>query len=99
MLRLDSERPGARRQADYDRLLESVLAQLPGCHAVVLSDYAKGVLTPEVCQAVIQAARKLDIPVLVDPKSADFSRYRGATTICPNLGELARGCAPGRARS
>jgi D-beta-D-heptose 7-phosphate kinase/D-beta-D-heptose 1-phosphate adenosyltransferase len=37
---------------------------------------------------VIQAARGLDIPVLVDPKSADFTRYRGATTVCPNLGEL-----------
>ena len=40
---------------------------------MVLSDYAKGVLTPEVCQTVIQAARGLRIPVLVDPKSADFS--------------------------
>ena len=58
-------------------------------HAVVLSDYAKGVLTPGVCQLVIQAARKLGIPVLVDPKSTDFTRYHGATTICPNLGELA----------
>jgi len=56
---------------------------------VVLSDYAKGVLTAGVCQAVIQAARRLKIPVLVDPKSTDFSRYRGATTICPNLSELA----------
>ena len=88
MLRLDSERLGARPQGDYNRLMESALAQLPGCHAVVLSDYAKGVLTPEVCQAVIQAARKRGIPVLVDPKSADLSRYRGATAICPNLGEL-----------
>ena len=89
MLRLDSERLGARPQGDYDRLVKSVLAHLPGCDAVVLSDYAKGVLTAEVCQAVIQAARGLRIPVLVDPKSADFTRYRGATTICPNLGELA----------
>ena len=88
MLRLDSERLGPRSAADYERLTSSVLAHLPGCHAVVLSDYAKGALTPEVCQAVIQAARRLDIPVLVDPKSADFSRYRGATTVCPNLGEL-----------
>jgi len=88
MLRLDSERLGARPQGDYDRLVASALAHLPGCHAVVLSDYAKGVLTPEVCQQVIQAARRLDIPVLVDPKSAEFARYRGATTICPNLGEL-----------
>jgi D-beta-D-heptose 7-phosphate kinase/D-beta-D-heptose 1-phosphate adenosyltransferase len=90
MLRLDSERMGARSPGDYERLVSRVLDELPGCHAVVLSDYAKGALTPEVCQAIIPAARKLDIPVLVDPKSADFSRYRGATTICPNLGELAR---------
>ena len=89
MLRLDSERPGERMQADYDRLMSGVLEHLAGCNAVVLSDYAKGTLTPEVCQAVIAAARGLEIPVLVDPKSADFTRYRGATTICPNLGELA----------
>jgi D-beta-D-heptose 7-phosphate kinase/D-beta-D-heptose 1-phosphate adenosyltransferase len=88
MLRLDSERLGPRAQADYDSLTASVLMRLPGCHAVVLSDYAKGALSPEVCQAVIQAARRLDIPVLVDPKNADFARYRGATTVCPNLTEL-----------
>ena len=89
MLRLDSERMGDRSPGDYQRLVSRVLDALPGCHAVVLSDYAKGALTPEVCQAIIPVARRLDIPVLVDPKSADFSRYRGATTICPNLGELA----------
>ena len=88
MLRLDSERLGARPDADYAKLLEFVLAELPGCHAVVLSDYAKGVLSAEVCQKVIAAAREAQIPVLVDPKSADFGRYRGATTVCPNLGEL-----------
>jgi D-beta-D-heptose 7-phosphate kinase / D-beta-D-heptose 1-phosphate adenosyltransferase len=88
MLRLDSERIGERAEADYQRLIENVLMQLQGCHAVVLSDYAKGALNPRVCQEVIQSARKRDIPVLVDPKSADFARYRGATTICPNLSEL-----------
>jgi len=67
-----------------------VLAQLHGSDALVLSDYAKGVLNPEVCQTLIQAARKLGIPVLVDPKNADFTGYRGATTICPNLRELSR---------
>jgi D-beta-D-heptose 7-phosphate kinase/D-beta-D-heptose 1-phosphate adenosyltransferase len=88
MLRLDSERLGERSQADYDRLIAAVLTHLPGADAVVLSDYAKGVLTPDVCKKIIGAARKAGIPVLVDPKSADFSRYRGATTVCPNLGEL-----------
>jgi D-beta-D-heptose 7-phosphate kinase/D-beta-D-heptose 1-phosphate adenosyltransferase len=88
MLRLDTERLGVRSEDDTKRLVTSVLSHLPGCHAVVLSDYAKGVLTEEVCQAVIQAARGQRIPVLVDPKSVDFARYRGATTICPNLAEL-----------
>lgn len=88
MLRLDTERMGARPAGDYQRLIDCILEQIPDSDAVVLSDYSKGVLTPEVCQAAVQAARKRDIPVLVDPKSADFSRYGGATTICPNLGEL-----------
>ncbi|MGA2534406.1 MAG: D-glycero-beta-D-manno-heptose-7-phosphate kinase [Terracidiphilus sp.] len=88
MLRIDNERLGARSESDYDRLVGAVLTHLPGCQAVVLSDYAKGVLTPRVCEQIIQAAHGLGIPVLVDPKSADFTRYRGATTICPNLTEL-----------
>ncbi|HEV2647300.1 MAG TPA: bifunctional D-glycero-beta-D-manno-heptose-7-phosphate kinase/D-glycero-beta-D-manno-heptose 1-phosphate adenylyltransferase HldE [Acidobacteriaceae bacterium] len=88
MLRLDTERAGPRLEADCDRLIERVLEALPTCDAVVLSDYAKGVLTPRVCRAIIAAAQARDIPVLVDPKTADFSRYAGATTICPNLGEL-----------
>jgi D-beta-D-heptose 7-phosphate kinase/D-beta-D-heptose 1-phosphate adenosyltransferase len=88
MLRIDCEPPHQRPHADYDRLIRRVLEQLHACHAVVLSDYAKGVLSPEVCQAVIQAARALSIPVLVDPKVDDFTRYRGATTVCPNLNEL-----------
>lgn len=89
MLRLDKEQPGARADADCARLTGRALERLDGCDAVVLSDYAKGVLTPQVCQKIIAAARAKGIPVLVDPKTADFARYRGATTICPNLGELA----------
>jgi D-beta-D-heptose 7-phosphate kinase/D-beta-D-heptose 1-phosphate adenosyltransferase len=89
MLRLDFERLGAIEPSAYDRLIEAALARLSGCDALVLSDYAKGALKPTVCTALISAARKLGIPVLVDPKNPDYSRYRGATTICPNLSELA----------
>lgn len=90
MLRLDSERIAEHEAQDGDRLIARALEELPRCHAVVLSDYAKGVLNEKVCQRIIGEARRRGIPVLVDPKSADFNRYRGATTICPNLGELAR---------
>ncbi len=88
MLRLDSERLTPRPPDHAERLLRAVEEHLDHCHAVILSDYAKGVLTPQTCQPILHAARARGIPVLVDPKSADFSRYRGATTICPNLGEL-----------
>ena len=90
MLRLDFERSGVRIPADYSRLADAALARLPGCDALVLSDYAKGAITPQICKALIPAARKLGIPVLVDPKSQDYTHYRGATTICPNLSELSR---------
>ncbi len=68
--------------------LQRALAVLPNVAVVVLSDYAKGVLTEEVCRALISQARKLNIPVLVDPKNPSFARYRGATAICPNRKEL-----------
>ena len=89
MLRLDFERQGAIDEATQARLLEQVMALLPECDVLVLSDYAKGVVTPALCQVLIPAARKRGIPVLVDPKNPDYSHYRGATTICPNLTELA----------
>jgi D-beta-D-heptose 7-phosphate kinase / D-beta-D-heptose 1-phosphate adenosyltransferase len=54
--------------------------------AIILSDYAKGVLTPETIASV--TALRGGGPVVVDPKHRDFTRYRGATTITPNLREL-----------
>lgn len=54
--------------------------------AIILSDYAKGVLTPESIASV--TALRGAAPVVVDPKHRDFTRYRGATTITPNLREL-----------
>lgn len=89
LLRLDSERLAQHEAADYDRLMERVLKNIAGCDAVILSDYAKGALTPQLCRAAIDAAKSRGIPVLVDPKNTDFNRYRGATAICPNQGELA----------
>ena len=70
-------------------LIKQALALLPKAGAVVLSDYAKGVLTPKLIRAVIERARRLGKPVIVDPKGSDFSVYRGATVITPNRKELA----------
>ncbi len=88
MLRLDTETMPHDCEPAYADLLDCVFALLPGVDVVVLSDYGKGVLTEAVCHSIIEAAREFDIPVLVDPKNRNFIRYRGATTICPNLKEL-----------
>jgi D-beta-D-heptose 7-phosphate kinase/D-beta-D-heptose 1-phosphate adenosyltransferase len=72
-----------------DALIKHVHAALPRVQAVILSDYAKGALTPRVIRATIDRARSLKIPVIVDPKGGDFSIYRGATVITPNRKELA----------
>jgi D-beta-D-heptose 7-phosphate kinase/D-beta-D-heptose 1-phosphate adenosyltransferase len=58
--------------------------------AIVLSDYAKGLLTPAFLREVIGFARDAGVPVLVDPRASDFARYRGATVIKPNLAEVER---------
>ncbi|MBF0180413.1 MAG: D-glycero-beta-D-manno-heptose 1-phosphate adenylyltransferase [Magnetococcales bacterium] len=92
MLRLDREETHPPAEAVWTAFVEGVLAQLrrePVPGAVVLSDYGKGTLTEPVCQAIIQAARRIGVPVLVDPKGMDYSKYRGATTLTPNRRELA----------
>ncbi len=61
-------------------LTKQALKLLPRADAVVLSDYGKGVLTPKLIRAVIERAKKLGKPVVVDPKGIDFSIYRGATS-------------------
>ena len=61
---------------------------------IVLSDYNKGYLSPELCAYVISYARKHKIPVVVDPKS-DWWKFKGATAICPNHKEYGNGILSG----
>jgi D-beta-D-heptose 7-phosphate kinase/D-beta-D-heptose 1-phosphate adenosyltransferase len=93
MLRLDREKRSPYSEKDMQTLLRIVHQQLAERPAIILlSDYAKGVLTPELCQAVITEAKRLGIPVLVDPKGRDYSKYRGATALTPNKRETAEAC-------
>jgi D-beta-D-heptose 7-phosphate kinase/D-beta-D-heptose 1-phosphate adenosyltransferase len=89
LLRLDIESRDAPPSAEAQRLHDRATELVAKVHAVILSDYAKGALSATLCEAIIRAARTAGIPVLADPKTPDFSKYTGATTVCPNLGELA----------
>jgi D-beta-D-heptose 7-phosphate kinase/D-beta-D-heptose 1-phosphate adenosyltransferase len=89
MVRIDAEQATPLTPGDQERLLAAVSAQLPNADALVLSDYAKGVLTGDLCRELIASARRLGLPVLVDPKRTSFDCYAGATLVTPNRSELA----------
>ena len=70
-----------------------MLGELAQHDVVLLSDYGKGLFTRETLQAILQAAKTQGKTVIVDPKSRDFSLYRGASCVSPNLHELANAAA------
>lgn len=84
LMRMDFEEPFP--SSESTRLLTQFEASLPRCQAVIISDYGKG--TVAETQAFIAAANAQQTPVLIDPKGTDFTRYRNATLITPNLSEF-----------
>ncbi|OYY50522.1 MAG: bifunctional heptose 7-phosphate kinase/heptose 1-phosphate adenyltransferase [Methylophilaceae bacterium 17-44-8] len=93
MMRLDQEDSGVFNLEETNQILsafQQAMTKLPAI--VVLSDYAKGLLSPTICQSIIQACRQANIPVLVDPKGVDYTKYHGATALTPNKKETAEAC-------
>lgn len=84
LIRLDFE--DKFENTDPQLILSRMAQALPQVKAVILSDYAKGAL--EHVQQFIQTARAAGVPVFIDPKGADFERYRGATLLTPNMSEF-----------
>jgi D-beta-D-heptose 7-phosphate kinase/D-beta-D-heptose 1-phosphate adenosyltransferase len=84
LIRLDFE--DGFPNVDTQQLQDTFAQALNDCQVVVLSDYGKGTLVD--IQHYIQAARAAGKAVLVDPKGTDFTRYRGASLITPNLSEF-----------
>jgi D-beta-D-heptose 7-phosphate kinase/D-beta-D-heptose 1-phosphate adenosyltransferase len=83
LIRLDSEQSFASSALELGKLFASAIAS---ADAVVLSDYGKGTL--DRASDLIAECRRRKVPVLVDPKGRDFDKYRGATALTPNQGEL-----------
>jgi bifunctional ADP-heptose synthase (sugar kinase/adenylyltransferase) len=84
MMRVDED---VQSMTKFETMVDGLSKKVFGedkIDAIVLSDYAKGTLTPELCQWVIKFANDNGIPVIVDPKGADWSKYAGANWVCPN---------------
>jgi rfaE bifunctional protein kinase chain/domain len=88
VVRFDEEEDEDLAPEDVERVLAAIARALDGATAVVLEDYNKGVLVPQVIVDTIRMARERDLPVIVDPKYRNFFVYRGATVFKPNRREL-----------
>jgi D-beta-D-heptose 7-phosphate kinase/D-beta-D-heptose 1-phosphate adenosyltransferase len=100
LLRVDDEQVRAPCAADAQRLMGQALEAVPACDVVCLEDYGKGLLTADLCAALIAEARRHRRPVLVDPaREPTWERYRGAALLTPNRAELEVGAAWARPRA
>lgn len=88
LLRVDAEAQEAYENAALDELTANTVSALETADLFVISDYAKGALTTQLIAKCIEAAKDRNIPIIVDPKSDDFSKYHGADFIKPNAVEL-----------
>ena len=87
VVRIDQEMTEPIGDAESNQAIAVISALINEVDAVVLSDYAKGFLVPGLLSKTIELARTKGKMVFVDPKSKDFSRYKGSTVITPNLKE------------
>lgn len=95
IVRIDRETKAPIGGASEEALLAYLDAHLAGFDVIVVSDYLKGVLTPEILSTLCGKGRELGVPVVVDPKGDDFAKYCGATVLTPNRkeAEVASGLA------
>ena len=84
VIRLDWEDATPLGDAVVARLVEVARAAVADCEAVVVSDYSKGVVVPEVAKAVLDTARERGVPSVIDPKALPWDHYAGATILKPN---------------
>ena len=90
VLRIDEEDERPLDGPIADRLCLTALVHAENAQVIVISDYLKGTVTQQVAEAVIAFARKAGIPIVVNPKPASLSHYRGATLVSLNRTEAAQ---------
>lgn len=87
VLRYDTESIYDICISSHEKILENLKQNIKKYDSIILSDYAKGVLTPTLTQDIIKLANEHKVKVLADPKGKDYSKYKGAYTLTPNKKE------------
>lgn len=92
MMRLDKEYPQPLNNAEHSSVCKALERGLPLCSVVVISDYAKGCITPDLSEVLRGLVRGLPVPprILVDPKPHNAACYHGVSLLTPNLSEAAQ---------
>ena len=88
LLRADYESVKPVSAAVEQKILQTIITALSNAKTIIVSDYAKGVLTPNIIAEITRLARDTKRICIIDPKGRDFARYRGATVLTPNRKEL-----------
>ncbi len=88
ILRVDNESSADVVENEIGDLFDRIEKQIDEYELIIISDYSKGFLTYDVCQRLIELGNEHDIPVLVDVKDRNVSKYRGAFLLKPNRSEL-----------
>jgi len=92
VVRVDQETTSDFSDEDHQAVWEGIAELLPDADAVVISDYAKGLLSPSLLFRLIDTAHSYKKVVLVDPKGKNYARYSGASLLTPNRREAAEAC-------
>lgn len=87
IIRIDRESRNPIKASTHDSLMTEFRDLVTDIDSIIVSDYGKGLLTPEFTRELIKVAQKNDVPVIVDPKGPNYAKYSGASTITPNTSE------------
>lgn len=87
ILRVDFEEVSPLNEDLEHEIIQSLPELMIGCQVIAVSDYGKGFLTNALLGVLIELAKEAGIPIIVDPKGIDFTKYRGATILKPNRQE------------
>ncbi len=87
MLRIDNEKTEQINLKTFNKLKQMIVQQIPNVDLVIISDYAKGIITKKIIKTIVDTSRHHKILTIADPKGLDFSKYKNISILTPNKKE------------